>query len=307
MSRLTVIAGSMVLLGTVFGAYASVLQDRSLTCDGWKSRWAREGPRFTRPMAVEFAANIPRECTQLIEEANARIRVLTPQPAPSPNIAVRQRAASPEAPTPDGVPGWKRQPSPAEMSRFYPKDAVASRTAGSALIECRIGISGFPYKCTLVSELPAGMGFGEQALAMSRLFEFKPAIRNGQPVDGGTVRIPIDFTLPVVAPAPTPTIPAQFRHKPSWPDVLRAYPELRSLEGKGALYLDCRLATNGTVYDCKAEGYGSEDPVLVQGALKMSRLFKLDPPLRDGKPALDSRITIPILFGTASGPIPPSR
>ena len=40
------------------------------------------------------------------------------------------------------------------------------------------------------------MGFGDAAMKMSKLFKMRPQTKDGQPVDGGTVRIPIRFTLP---------------------------------------------------------------------------------------------------------------
>ena len=50
--------------------------------------------------------------------------------------------------------------------------------------------------CSVTSEDPADMGFGDAALKMSKLFKMRPMSRDGQPVDGGTVRIPLRFVLP---------------------------------------------------------------------------------------------------------------
>ena len=40
------------------------------------------------------------------------------------------------------------------------------------------------------------MGFGDAAMKLSKLFKMRPQTKDGQPVDGGTVRIPIAFRLP---------------------------------------------------------------------------------------------------------------
>jgi len=48
----------------------------------------------------------------------------------------------------------------------------------------------------VVSEDPGDQDFGSAALRMSKLFKMKPMTRDGAPVAGGQVRIPIRFQLP---------------------------------------------------------------------------------------------------------------
>ena len=60
---------------------------------------------------------------------------------------------------------------------------------------------GLLIHCKVLAEDPRGAGFGEAALKLSERFKMKPMSRDGQPVAGGVVRIPIKFRIPT-PPAP---------------------------------------------------------------------------------------------------------
>lgn len=47
------------------------------------------------------------------------------------------------------------------MLRSYPQDAVNQAVAGTAVIDCQIAPSGAMSSCSLISESPAGYGFGD--------------------------------------------------------------------------------------------------------------------------------------------------
>jgi protein TonB len=49
--------------------------------------------------------------------------------------------------------------------------------------------------CIIVSETPRGAGFGRATIAASRYFKMRPQTKDGVPVDGGKVIIPLRWQL----------------------------------------------------------------------------------------------------------------
>ncbi|WP_156467093.1 energy transducer TonB, partial [Phenylobacterium sp. CCH9-H3] len=89
-----------------------------------------------------------------------------------------------------------RRPTGEEVARYYPERAARRGVEGRAVIGCRVAASGRLEACAVVTETPDGEGFGSAALKMSRHFKLRPMTRDGVPVSGGTIRIPIRFNLP---------------------------------------------------------------------------------------------------------------
>ena len=78
--------------------------------------------------------------------------------------------------------------------RYYPKEARKKGRMGKAVIDCLIEPAGTLTDCRVVSESPPGNGFGEAAVNMRILFKAR-SDRQGQPVIGRRVVIPINFNL----------------------------------------------------------------------------------------------------------------
>lgn len=92
-------------------------------------------------------------------------------------------------------PDWVRLPTEDEMVAAYPQRALREEVAGATVLRCRVAAEGVLSDCEVASEEPAGMGFGAASLSLAPLFRMKPFTREGQPVEGGTVRIPLHWSL----------------------------------------------------------------------------------------------------------------
>lgn len=78
----------------------------------------------------------------------------------------------------------------------YPDRARRLEIEGRVLLECEVLETGLMSECVVLEETPPDYGFGAAALKMSRLFKMKPMIRDGVPVAGAKVKIPLVFRPP---------------------------------------------------------------------------------------------------------------
>ena len=66
---------------------------------------------------------------------------------------------------------------------------------GRAELSCTVTAKGTVSGCSVVSEDPADQEFGAAALKLTRCFKMRPQTRDGAPVGGAKVIIPIRFEI----------------------------------------------------------------------------------------------------------------
>lgn len=119
-------------------------------------------------------------------------------------VAQLAGAAPPPPPHPSTLPPGARisiitmptivqTPSAQDMAGVYPQRAGAERVSGKVILQCRVRATGLLSDCVVADETPPDYGFGEAALQLVPAFLMKPQAKDGKPVDGALIRIPLVF------------------------------------------------------------------------------------------------------------------
>ncbi len=114
--------------------------------------------------------------------------------APAPPAA--EQAAPTTASPVITAPYWKAKPNADDLARVYPRRASREGVEGFGTFQCSVMASGYLTDCSVIGEGPEGYGFGEAVLKLTPLFKMSPLAKDGKPVVGGTVKVPIRFLLP---------------------------------------------------------------------------------------------------------------
>lgn len=94
-------------------------------------------------------------------------------------------------------PDWISKPSGEDFARVYPDLAQRVGLNGRATLRCIVDGGGRLTQCTVVSESPAGYGFGAAALKLAPLFQMRVRTLDGAPVEGGEITLPMTFNIPI--------------------------------------------------------------------------------------------------------------
>ncbi len=147
-------------------------------------------PRKTQP-----DANV-RKATDNVLENTVDTSGLTPTLPLDPGT-VTKAPDPPKTPTAPKIiqPRWIALPTGDQLADAYPQRALDLGRTGAVELSCTVTATGAIRECAVQSETPTGYGFGAAAQKLTRYFRMTPKTEDGRPVEGGVVRVPIQFKL----------------------------------------------------------------------------------------------------------------
>ncbi|HYD71488.1 MAG TPA: hypothetical protein VEF55_00010 [Candidatus Binatia bacterium] len=126
----------------------------------------------------------------------------TPTSNPPPVQIASTQPASTTAPPPTttraaprGQVVWAQRPSARRISELYPSRALREGVGGRVELSCNVR-SNQSLSCSVASESPAGLGFGQAALNASNSYRASPALSDGSSSTGSQARIVVQFQAP---------------------------------------------------------------------------------------------------------------
>lgn len=224
---------------------------------------------------------------------------------------------------------WSYRPPGAEILSVWPPAAYRARISGSAVLDCRIDTHGLAEECEVVSETPAGRGFGAAALLLRDTFKLKPALGPDGPVNAMrqvTVRFnaedndQIQFSLSnkigadmdsrqmsLNGTAPEMRDVVMLDH-PVWAqaasfdDLARAYPA-RGGGVEGYALAHCKVMRDGSLWGCEPRKEEPADHGFGNAAVRLASRFRVD--LSGARPPRSAAlwVNVPVLF-TPPSPSP---
>ncbi|MDE2355456.1 MAG: TonB family protein [Alphaproteobacteria bacterium] len=182
------------------------------------------------------------------------------------------------APNPDpGLPRWVERPSGDDVVQVYPEAAIRAGVSGRVVMKCAVDQTGALRDCAIVSESPAGYGFGAAALELAQKFAMTPMPDAGP--GRATITIPIQFEADPVGVNTTYAIRRPiWVEAPTFADVDAARPKTPSAaSADGRVMLRCFLHPANEIGGCRILQEAPPRAGFGAAALRLVSRFRLAP------------------------------
>jgi hypothetical protein len=123
----------------------------------------------------------PATCPDLRDKAQAKMKALE-----AVNSALLKQ------PIKDAV--WVARPSAEDYGRYYPIKALRDNIKGMVSLDCLAETDG-KLTCTIASETPPDMGFGDAALRVARSYRLAAQTKSGDPTAGRHIAVQFKFAV----------------------------------------------------------------------------------------------------------------
>jgi len=212
-------------------------------------------------------------------------------------------ASAADAPKPMMLPDWVSVP--AGEASGYPETARGQNppASGQAVVRCRWHQDKTLDHCSVVSETPDGLGFGDAAVLAASLSDAAAPPPNAVMANGDII-IPVSFNGAAAAgdEASTGTghiiTNPDWLRKPSGSDLARFFPDAASRANMGGrVRMVCFVSMTGSLEGCRVVSETPEGFGFGAAALAMSKIFSMRPRMVDGESIKGGVIVLPIDFG----------
>lgn len=177
------------------------------------------------------------------------------------------------ADAPSDTPAFSRTPSNRDIRGVFPNEALRRGIDGEVVLRCRVGATRLVTDCTILSETPEGIGFGQAALAVTPQFQ----VREGGARAGQIIRVPVRFNTNrsgfVRETGEALVLNPPWAQAPTRAEVAAASPERA-----GVATLRCEVLNDGRLRRCDVIRENPRFAGLRGAALSLADRFRMQVP-----------------------------
>lgn len=172
---------------------------------------------------------------------------------------------------------WMDAPTYAQVLAAYPDKARRTHVGGHVALNCRFDGGGRLAGCEVLSENPAGAGFGKGAKTLAKAFLAPRTDANGLSLKDDTTVVAFTFA-PEMLDGQSPVIgKPQWTRVPEAVDVAAGFPAAATAANitVGHVVMGCQVGVGGKLTDCAVTRQSPDGLGFDKAALALSAVFQV--------------------------------